>query len=213
MKVLVIDDDQLVCASLKTIIEADEEISVIGLGHDGQTAIDLFHRMKPDILLMDIRMQGMTGLDAGEKILMEDPGAKILYLTTFLDDEYIVKALKIGAKGYMVKQNFESIVPSLKAVAAGQTVFGSDIIVKIPELMGHEEKIVLDDYDLNEKDLEIIGHVAQGLSNREIAGILFLSEGTVRNRISLILEKLSLRDRTQLAIFYYKNGLDRNKFI
>lgn len=97
MKVLVIDDDQLVCASLKTIIEADNDISVIGLGHDGKAAIDLFHRMKPDILLMDIRMQGMTGLDAGEQILMEDPSAKILYLTTFLDDEYIVKALKIGA--------------------------------------------------------------------------------------------------------------------
>ncbi|WKY48044.1 response regulator transcription factor [Eubacteriaceae bacterium ES3] len=211
MKVLVIDDDQLVCASLKTIIEADSGISVIGLGHDGQSAIDSFHRLKPDILLMDIRMQGMTGLEAGERILKEDPTAKILYLTTFLDDEYIVKALKIGAKGYMVKQNFESIVPSLQAVAAGQTVFGADIIEKIPELMGHEIKIRLEEFDLNEKDMEMISHVAQGLSNREIAGILFLSEGTVRNRISLILEKLSLRDRTQLAIFYYKNGLDRRK--
>ena len=211
MKVLVIDDDQLVCASLKTIIEADGEISVIGLGHDGQAAIDLFHQMQPDILLMDIRMQGMTGLEAGECILKKDPNAKILYLTTFLDDEYIVKALNIGAKGYMVKQNFDSIVPSLKAVAAGQTVFGADIITKIPELMAHEVQFKLDDYDLNEKDLEMIGHVAQGLSNREIAGILFLSEGTVRNRISLILDKLSLRDRTQLAIFFYKNGLERMK--
>lgn len=211
MKVLVIDDDQLVCASLKTIIEADGEISVIGLGHDGQAAIDLFLQMRPDILLMDIRMQGMTGLEAGECILKKEPGARILYLTTFLDDEYIVKALNIGAKGYIVKQNFESIVPSLKAVAAGQTVFGADIVLKIPELMGQEVRFKLEDYDLNEKDLEMIGHVAQGLSNREIAGTLYLSEGTVRNRISLILEKLTLRDRTQLAIFFYKNGLDRMK--
>ncbi|MDN5307945.1 MAG: hypothetical protein PWP16_1308 [Eubacteriaceae bacterium] len=211
MNVLVIDDDQLVCASLKTIIEADDGISVIGLGYNGQAAIDLYKDLQPDILLMDIRMQEMTGLEAGEQIIKDNPAAKILYLTTFLDDEYIVKALKIGAKGYMVKQNFESIVPSLKAVAAGQTVFGSDIIVRIPELMGHEVQLKLSDFDLNEKDMEMIAHVAQGLSNREIAAILFLSEGTVRNRISLILEKLTLRDRTQLAIFYYKNGLDRIK--
>jgi DNA-binding NarL/FixJ family response regulator len=211
MNVLVIDDDQLVCASLKTIIEADDGISVIGLGYNGQAAIDLYKDLQPDILLMDIRMQEMTGLEAGEQIIKDNPAAKILYLTTFLDDEYIVKALKIGAKGYMVKQNFESIVPSLKAVAAGQTVFGSDIIVRIPELMGHEVQLKLSDFDSNEKDMEMIAHVAQGLSNREIAAILFLSEGTVRNRISLILEKLTLRDRTQLAIFYYKNGLDRIK--
>lgn len=204
MRIAVVDDDKLVCASLKTIIEAEADLTVVGMGHNGREAIDLYEQLKPDVLLMDIRMDTMTGLEAGESILSHDAKAKILFLTTFLDDEYIIKALKIGAKGYLIKQNFESIVPSLKAVFAGQSVFGQDIITKIPGLINTEVSVDLSIYDLNEKDLEMINWVAQGLSNREIANCLYLSEGTVRNRISLILEKLGLRDRTQLAIFYYK---------
>lgn len=204
MRIAVVDDDKLVCASLKTIIEAEADLTVVGIGHNGQEAIDLYEQLKPDVLLMDIRMDTMTGLEAGESILNRDKKAKILFLTTFLDDEYIIKALKIGAKGYIIKQNFESIVPSLKAVVIGQSVFGQDIITKIPGLINTEVSIDLSIYDLNEKDLEMINWVAQGLSNREIANCLYLSEGTVRNRISFILEKLGLRDRTQLAIFYYK---------
>lgn len=205
MKIVVVDDDKLVCASLKTIIEAEMDLTVVGMGYNGQEAIDLYEQLKPDVLLMDIRMDTMTGLEAGENILSRDAMAKILFLTTFLDDEYIIKALKIGAKGYLIKQNFESIVPSLKAVVTGQSVFGQDIITKIPGLINNEESVDGTAYDLNEKDLEMINWVAQGLSNREIANCLYLSEGTVRNRISLILEKLCLRDRTQLAIFYYKH--------
>jgi DNA-binding NarL/FixJ family response regulator len=146
----------------------------------------------------------MTGLEAGEQILKTDPKARILFLTTFSDDEYIVKALKIGAQGYLIKQNFESIIPSLRAVVAGQSVFGQDIITRIPGIIRHHEITGSCDYDLNEKEQELINLVAEGLSNREIAASLYLSEGTVRNRISVILEKLELRDRTQLAIFYYK---------
>lgn len=204
MRVLVIDDDKLVSSSLKTILEADEEIEIVGIGNSGKKAVDLYMELKPDILLMDIRMDDMTGIEAAEIILKRDPNAKILFLTTFSDDEYIVRAFRIGVKGYILKQNFESISSSIKTVHMGQRVFGDEIITKIPSLM-NSSKPSLDTFNLNEKEIEIISHVANGLSNKEISGILFLSEGTVRNYISTILEKLDLRDRTQLAIFYYKN--------
>lgn len=204
MKILVIDDDRLVCTSLKTIIEAQGDIEVIGMGHNGEEAITLYRQLKPDVLLMDIRMEVMTGLEAAGVILTADKAAKILFLTTFLDDEYIIKALKLGAKGYLIKQDFESIVPSLKAVQSGQSVFGQDIVTKIPGLMNNLDQKEQHNFDLSEKERELIDLVAQGLSNREVANSLYLSEGTVRNRISVILEKLDLRDRTQLAIFYYK---------
>lgn len=205
MKILVVDDDRLVCASLKTIIEAQGDIKVIGIGHNGEEAIALYRQLKPDVLLMDIRMEVMTGLEAAAVILAADQTARILFLTTFLDDEYIIKALKLGAKGYIIKQDFESIVPSLRAVQSGQSVFGQDIVTKIPGLINQLEHREADRFDLSDKELELIDRVAQGLSNREIAESLYLSEGTVRNRISVILEKLNLRDRTQLAIFFYKN--------
>jgi DNA-binding NarL/FixJ family response regulator len=205
MRILIVDDDKLVSTSLKTILEADPEIEVAGIGHNGQDAIALFLSINPDILLMDIRMNIMTGLEAGEIILKKHSDAKILYLTTFADDEYIVKALRIGAKGYILKQNFESIVTSLKAVNTGLNVFGEDIITKIPSLINDNNKLDFSSYGITEKEFEIISLIAEGLSNKEIAGHLFLSEGRVRNSISVILEKLQLRDRTQLAIFYYKS--------
>ncbi|ERI93709.1 putative response regulator protein VraR [Clostridiales bacterium oral taxon 876 str. F0540] len=205
MKVLVVDDDKLVCVSLKTILESENDITVVGTGYNGRNAIELYESLKPDILLMDIRMETMTGLEAGETILKSDKNAKILFLTTFSDDEYIIKALQIGAKGYIIKQNFESIVPSLRAVHMGQSVFGEDIVTKIPTLINNSSKANFSSFGITDKELDIITNVAEGLSNKEIASKLYLSEGTVRNSITTILEKLNLRDRTQLAIFYYKN--------
>ena len=165
----------------------------------------MIRELRPDIVLMDIRMQGMSGLDAAECILKEDQAAKILFLTTFSDDEYIVKALAIGAKGYILKQDFEGIVPALKAVYGGQNVFGQDIVEKLPDLMGQKKSFDYEQYNSSEKEFEIIEEVAKGYSNKEIATRLYLSEGTVRNYLSTILDKLSLRDRTQLACFYYQN--------
>lgn len=205
MKVLIIDDDKLVSLSLKTILEADGRVDVVGIGNSGSDAITLYEEKQPEILLMDIRMEGMSGLEAGKIILEKYPEAKILFLTTFSDDEYIVKALHIGAKGYLLKQNFESIVPALLAVDNGQTVFGDEITGKLPTLLNQSTpSINLDKFDITEKEMEIIKQVAEGLNNKEIAEALFLSEGTVRNYLSTILEKLNLRDRTQLAIFYYR---------
>lgn len=211
MRILVVDDDKLVSGSLKTILEADREIEVAGTGNSGQKAVELYHDLKPDVLLMDIRMDGMTGLEAAEIILKKDNNARILFLTTFSDDEYIAKALQIGAKGYILKQDFASIIPSVKAVFMGQRVFGDEIISKIPALKGNidntgkKDNTGINSFNLSEKEIEIITQVANGLSNKEISEALYLSEGTVRNYISVILEKLGLRDRTQLAIFYYKH--------
>lgn len=205
MRVLIVDDDTLVAMSLQTILNADADVTVVAIGNSGSAAIALYEEYKPDILLMDIRMSGISGLEAGEQILSRDRQAKILYLTTFMDDEYIVKALAIGAKGYILKQDFEGIVPALKAVYGGQNVFGQDIVEKLPELIGQKRDFHYEQYDISEKEFEIIEEVAKGYSNKEIAARLYLSEGTVRNYISSILEKLSLRDRTQLACFYYQN--------
>jgi DNA-binding NarL/FixJ family response regulator len=206
MKVLLIDDDKLVCSSLQIILSADPEITVVGTGNNGKEGIELYHKLKPDVLLMDIRMEIMSGLDAGEKLLSEFPEARILYLTTFLDDDYIIKALHIGAKGYMLKQNYDSIIPALKAVYMEQNVYGNEIVTKLPRLIGKaNESKSMDKLGITEKELEIIMKIADGLSNKEISELLYLSEGTIRNNISTILEKLDLRDRTQIAIFYYKN--------
>ena len=205
MQVVIVDDDKLVALSLRTILEAAGEIEVAALGSSGQEAVSLYCAYRPDVLLMDIRMEGMSGLEAAEQVLKGDPEAKILFLTTFSDDEYIIRALRMGAKGYILKQDFEGIVPALEAVSGGQAVFGGDIAGKIPALMQCPLSPDYRRYGINEKEQEMIEQVAKGLSNREIAAQLFLSEGTVRNYISVILEKLGLRDRTQLAVFYYRN--------
>lgn len=200
-----VDDDRLVTISLKTILEGSDRIEVPAMGYSGRDAVRLYEELRPDVLLMDIRMEDMTGLDAAEKILENSPEAKILFLTTFSDDEYILKALHIGVKGYILKQDFEGIVPALDAVYGGQSVFGGEIVGKIPALMQVREEFDYGRYSISEKEQEIISLVAEGLSNREIAARLYLGEGTVRNYISVVLEKLELRDRTQLAIFYYKH--------
>ena len=205
MNIVIIDDDKLVAVSLKTILESTGSVKVLAMGSCGEEAIELYSLLKPDVLLMDIRMNGMSGIEAGEKILAGYPDARILYLTTFSDDEYIIKAVLMGAKGYILKQDFESICPALETVMNGQTVFGSDVASKLPELLTNNSSFDFDHYGIVEKEQEIIEQVAKGLSNKEIASLLYLSEGTVRNYISTILEKLSLRDRTQLAIFYYTN--------
>ncbi len=205
MNIIIIDDDQLVSLSLKTILEVQPDIHVLAIGQSGHDAIRLYEQYKPDVLLMDIRMDGLNGLDAGKQILDNYPDAKILLLTTFSDDEYIIKAIHMGAKGYILKQAFESIAPALTAVYNGQTVFGDEIMNKIPTLIQKSETLDYESFGLTDKEFEIIRLVADGLNNKEIAADVYLSEGTVRNYISTILEKLDLRDRTQLACFYYKH--------
>lgn len=202
MRVVIVDDDTFVAGALKTILESGGEVTVAGVGKDGKEAVELYHSQKPDVLLMDIRMKEMSGLEAAEEILSKDPQAKILLLTTFSDDEYIVKALKCGVKGYLLKQDYQSILPALQAVYSGQSVFGTEITAKLPELLKERKRFDWSEYEIGEKEQQVISLVAEGLSNKEIAKRLFLSEGTVRNYVSQILEKMNLRDRTQLAVYY-----------
>lgn len=147
-----------------------------------------------------------TGIAAAKKIISEFPTAQILLLTTFLDPEYIHDALKIGVKGYLIKQDFPSIIPAIRAVSSGQTVFGTQIVDTLNTIIQPEKKaaVALKPNDLTDREWDILLKVAEGQNNKEIAASLFLSEGTVRNYISLLLDKLSLRDRTQLAIYYYQ---------
>ncbi|WP_026477456.1 response regulator transcription factor [Alkaliphilus transvaalensis] len=206
MKIVIVDDDILVSSSLKTIIEAENGFEVLAVANSGEDAIKLYEVYQPDIILMDIRMGNINGLEAAEEILNTFPNGRVLFLTTFADDEYIIKALKIGAKGYILKQHYNSIIPALNAVYSGQNVFGEEIINKLPSVMTNQaNKKNYQDYSILDKEFEIISLVSKGLSNKEIAKELFLSEGTVRNYISVILEKLELRDRTQLAIFFFNH--------
>lgn len=198
MKIIIVDDDYLVVNSLKTIVSANE-IEVLDVGYDGIQAVDLYTKHRPDLILMDIRMEKMNGIEATEEILKIDPDAKILLITTFQDDEYISSALSLGCKGYILKQNISGIIPAINAVYSGNLVFDSQIVSNIQT---HSKKNI--STDLTEREFDILLLVADGLNNKEIAEKLYLSEGTVRNYISNMLEKLSLRDRTQLAIYYYK---------
>ncbi len=203
MTIIIIDDDHLVVNSLQTIVTA-KGINVLAVGYDGTDAIQLFDEYRPDLVLMDIRMDKLNGIDATREILKLDPNVKILLITTFQDDEYINEAISLGCKGYILKQNIQGIIPAINAVYAGNLVFDSRIVSS----MQKPAKKALDldlDIDLSPREVEILLLVADGLNNKEIANTLFLSEGTVRNYISTMLDKLSLRDRTQLAIYYYKN--------
>ena len=198
MKIIIVDDDYLVVSSLKTIVIANG-IEVLAVGYDGLDAIELYSKYRPDLILMDIRMEKMNGIDATKEIFKIDPGANILLITTFQDDEYISSALSLGCKGYILKQNIEGIIPAINAVYSGNLVFDSKIVSNI---QSYPKKNI--DADLTDREYDILLLVAEGLNNKEISKRLFLSEGTVINYISVMLEKLSLRDRTQLAIYYYK---------
>ena len=182
-------------------------IQVLATGASYDDALQLYREHRPDLLLMDIRMGAQTGLDAAEVILKEDPAARILFLTTFSDEDYIKRTLLIGAKGYLLKQDYEHIIPALKAVHAGQTVYGSEIMQALPRLLNQQPAGTAKE-DLSEREQEIWQLIAEGLSNREIAARLYLSDGTVRNYVSALLQKCGQRDRTQLAISYHQRHSD-----
>lgn len=210
MKIIIIDDDHLVVNSLKTIIEASD-IEVLAVGYDGLDAIELFKEHTPDLVLMDIRMEKLSGIEATKEILSVDEEAKILLITTFQDDEYISSALSLGCRGYILKQNIKGIIPAINAVYSGNLVFDSKIVSNIKQSPISNTSINEIGINLSERENDILLLLADGLNNKEIAAELFLSEGTVRNYISIMLDKLDLRDRTQLAIYFYKNNTQAKK--
>lgn len=205
IKVAIVDDDAIVAMSMQTILGAASDMEVVALGYDGGDAIEIYDRCRPDILLTDIQMKEMSGLEAAMRIVRQYPDARIILLTTFQDDEYVKEALKIGAKGYILKQDFAGVIPAIRAVYSGQSVWGNEIISRIPYMIKDKDDAAYSVYGITDKEYEIIELVAQGFSNKEIAEKLYLGAGTVRNYISTVLEKLHLRDRTQLAVYYYKH--------
>ena len=216
MKVLIVDDDALVAQSLSTILSGEDDVEVVGLGRSGPEAIEKYRELKPDILLMDIQMPGGDGLSAAERILAEDAGARIVFLTTFSDDEYIVRALRMGSRGYLIKQDVAQIAPALRSVMAGVCVLEGEVLERSatmrlsarPEPGGPQNKPLRGTVfaALTDRENEVVEAVAEGLDNAEVAARLFMSEGTVRNHISSILAKLGLRNRTQVAVMYYRSA-------
>ncbi|CAD2081606.1 DNA-binding response regulator [Jeotgalicoccus coquinae] len=198
MRIIIVDDDPLVVSALTTIVE-NSDYEVAATGANGFDAVKLYSEFKPDLLMTDIRMREKSGLEASGEILKEHPDAKILLITTFKDDEYIHEALNTGCRGYLLKDNLSGIIPAVEAVLSGNMVFDSNIVKSMSAHSAHR-----DFSDLSTREQDIIELVAEGYNNKEIAGSLYLSEGTVRNYISQMLTKLDLRDRTQLAVYYYK---------
>ena len=202
MKVIIVDDDSLVISALETIV-ASAGHDVVATGKDGTEAIELFREYHPDVLMMDIRMKEMNGIEASKKIIEAHGAANILLVTTFKDEEYISEALSLGVKGYLLKDNYKGIVPAINAVASGNMVFDSEIVQSFNK---QETKSNIGFEELTNRELEILELVAEGMSNKEISETLFISEGTVRNYISTMLYKLHLSTRTQLVVMYYKHG-------
>lgn len=199
MRIVIVDDDPLVVSALTTIVE-NSNYDVVATGTSGFEAVELYKEQQPDLLMTDIRMRDKSGLEASKDILTNFQEAKILLITTFKDDEYIHEALNIGCKGYLLKDNLTGIIPAIEAVLSGNMVFDSNIVKSMSATSSHKDLS-----ELSTREQDIIELVAEGQNNKEIAEHLYLSEGTVRNYISQMLTKLDLRDRTQLAVYYYKN--------
>ncbi|MCB2291154.1 response regulator transcription factor [Clostridium sp. CS001] len=206
MKVLITDDDALIRDSLKILLDLEDDIEVVGTASTGQEAFEMCQKLSPDIVLMDIRMPVLDGV-LGTKLIKEHfRSIKVLILTTFNDYEYIKEAIKNGAEGYILKnQSADSIIESIRTVYKGNAVFEKNVVDTLSSMLRDERNSIPEDFDLTEKEFNILKFVAEGLSNKEIAQKLYLSDGTVRNYVTSLLEKLGLRDRTQLAIFFLKN--------
>ncbi|AJA46495.1 two component transcriptional regulator, LuxR family [Clostridium pasteurianum DSM 525 = ATCC 6013] len=206
MKILIVDDDTLVREGLKLIFEIEDDFEVVGLAANGQEAYELCNKLQPDIILMDVRMPVMDGVLGTKLIKSSYKNIKIVILTTFRDDEYIKEAIKSGAEGYILKnQPADTMIESLRTVAKGNYVFEKEVANSISSMLKNHNKIDISQLKISTRELQILQLVVEGLSNKEIAEKLFISDGTVRNYVTGLLEKLNFRDRTQLAIFYVKN--------
>lgn len=196
---LVVDDDPVVSQSLRVLLSREADIQVLGTASDGARALAACERNQPDAVLMDIRMPGMDGIEATRRIKARWPEVRVMILTTFQDDENIHRALEAGADGYLLKSAPASgMAERLRALASGTAVVDASVLKRLAD----PSRVPLEGLTSREED--VVELVAQGCSNREIAEQLFLSEGTARNIISVILDKLGLRDRTQLAIRYWR---------
>jgi len=219
IKVLVADDQELIRTSLQIVLNNQENIEVTDVVANGQEVIQSIRKNRPDVILMDIRMPKMDGVQCTKIIKENYPDIKIIILTTFDDDEYVYNALKYGASGYLLKgASIDELVKAIHTVYSGRAMINPDIATKVVKLFSQMAKgyypIEVGKQEVEEltrTEWKIIEQVAYGHSNKEIADALNLSEGTVRNYLSTILSKLKLRDRTQLAIWAIQSGVGKIK--
>ena len=210
IRVLVCDDQAVVAEGLEMILNAAAEIEVVGLAYGGAEAIDKASQTNPDVILMDLKMPGVNGIQATREIHKDHPEIKILVLTTFGDDEWVFDAVRSGAAGYLLKGTpREELIKAVKGTAAGEAFIdpavGSKILAQVARSGSLQETTVAS--DLSEREMDVLRLLAQGFSNAEIADKLFLTKGTVRNYVSSILTKLEVEDRTQAAILAIRHGL------
>lgn len=208
IRILLAEDQAMVRQGLKMMIETDKEIQVAAEAVNGKEAVELCESHTFDLVIMDIRMPVMDGLEATRIILSRRPETKVLMLTTFNDDEYALEALKSGARGYLLKDaDTSELIRSIRSCLEGGLVLEDQVAANIlPKLMNHRAPEEVD-ASLTPRELDIICRIGEGRSNREISEELALSVGTVKNHISIILDKLALRDRTQIAIYAIRHGL------
>ena len=215
VKIMIADDQQLIRESLKIILDSDPDFEVVKVVGSGQEVLDTLEIEKIDVILMDVRMPNMSGVDCTRIVKTKYPNIKVIILTTFDDDEYIYDALKYGASGYLLKGcSLEELSTAIHNVLSGGACFNPNVAGKVAQFFSQmanshaevsfdgEEK----EYDFSDTEQKIIAQIGHGYSNKEIAQKLGFSEGTIRNYLSVILDKLELRDRTQLAIWYLSRG-------
>ncbi|ALA54990.1 response regulator transcription factor [Shouchella clausii] len=204
MNILIVDDDALVCQSLELLLGNEDDFTVVGTANNGREALVQIEKKAPDLVLMDIRMPEMDGIESTKEIKSRWPEMLIMMLTTFQDEQNIRLALQAGAEGYLLKSTaVANMAKQIRALSAGSSVLDADVLKQL--VKPHADALA----GLTKRESEIAECIAQGLSNKEIAAHLFLSVGTVRNTLSVILDKLELRDRTQLAIYYWKHQTNR----
>lgn len=214
INIVIADDIQILRQGLKAIFAREADIQVTGLAANGKEAWELCRQEPPDVVLMDMRMPEYDGTYGIRRIKADFPEIKVLVLTTFDDRETVERAIASGADGYILKEmEDEKVIQSVKAVCSGIRVFGGSVFEEMRRQMtaqpaSDQPAAAALPVDLTPRERDTIRLVAQGMDNREIAAELFLAEGTVRNNVSRLLEKLNLKDRTQLAVFAVKNNLD-----
>jgi DNA-binding NarL/FixJ family response regulator len=210
VRVLLADDQALVRAGLRMLLSGEDDIEVVAEAANGREAVALAAQHRPDVVLMDIRMPELDGLEASRRILAADPGARVLVLTTFGLDEYVYEALRVGASGFVLKDDPpEQLLEAVRTVAAGDALLSPAVtrrvIAQFTRL--HRQAPPPAVAALTERELEVFRLIAQGLSNAEIGHELFISDTTVKTHVTRLLQKLGLRDRAQAIVLAYQTGL------